>query len=76
MPKIIQSGGFCSALLDKIADLLMKVAVKHVLAPLATIASVFSMDSAIQRKNSWKRCCKSKKRNHYNHEDMDDKLES
>ena len=53
LSKIIQSGGFLGALLAKLADPLMRVAVllaKNVLALLATMASASPIDGAIQRK--------------------------
>ena len=54
LSRIIQSGGFLSALFIKFAGLLMKVAgslTEHVLASLATVASASSIDGAIQTKS-------------------------
>ena len=51
--KIIQSGGFLSSLLSKIAGPLMKVAVpiaKNVLAPFGITASASEIDAGIQKK--------------------------
>ena len=53
LSKIIQSGGFLGALLNKLAGPLMKVGVplaKTFLLPLATMASVTAIDGRIQRK--------------------------
>ena len=52
LPKIIQSGWFFWALLDKLAGLLMEISApltRNVLAPLATTASAAVIDAAIQR---------------------------
>ena len=51
--KIIQSGGFLSSLLSKIAGSLMKVAVplaKSILAPLGITAAASAIDGATQKK--------------------------
>ena len=51
--KIIQSGGFLTSLLSKIAGSLMKVAVplaKSILAPLGITAAASAIDGAIQKK--------------------------
>ena len=56
MSKIIQSGGFLGVLLGRFSGPQMKFAVpivKNVLAPLATMKSVFIIDFAIQRKMLW-----------------------
>ena len=53
IPKIIQSGGFLSPFLIKIAGLLMKVAVpwgKNILAPLGITAAASAIDGAIKKK--------------------------
>ena len=50
--KIIQSGGFLGKLLNKLAGLLMKVALslaKNVLAPLGLTAAMSSIDGSIQK---------------------------
>ena len=51
--KLIQSGGFLSNLLSKLADPLMKVALslaKNVLAPLGLTAAMSAIDGSIQTK--------------------------
>ena len=51
--KVIQSGGFSSSLLSKIASPLMKVEVplaNNVLAPLGITAATSSIDTGIQKK--------------------------
>ena len=51
--KLIQSGGFLSKLLSKLADPLMKVALslaKNVLAPLGLTAAMSAIDGSIQTK--------------------------
>ena len=53
LSKIIQSGGFLSALLRKLADLLMKIGVplaKILLTSLTTMASASTIGGSIQRK--------------------------
>ena len=51
--KIIQTGGFLGALLNKITGLLMKVVAplaKNILAPLGITAAASAIDAGIQRK--------------------------
>ena len=51
--KIIQSGGFLSSLLSKIAGPLMKIAIpieKNILAPLGITAAASATDAGIQKK--------------------------
>ena len=62
LSKKILKRGLLVALLDKFARPLMKVApplAKNVLTTLATMASCYL------KKNAWKRCCISRKRNHF-----------
>ena len=68
--KIIQSGGFLGALLGKLDDPFMKVAVplhKNVLAPFIAMGSASAIDGTIQKKDTWKRCSNGRKRNHVSH---------
>ena len=59
MSKIIQSEGFLSSLLSKIAGPLMKVALplaKNILAPLRITADALAIDAGIpkkKKKNTW-----------------------
>ena len=51
--KVIQSGGFLSKLLSKLAGQLMKVAMplaKNVLAPLGLTVAMSAIDGGIQKK--------------------------
>ena len=53
LSKIIQSGGFLDSLLNKMAGLLMKVAVplaKNVLTPLGITAAASAIDAGIKKK--------------------------
>ena len=64
LSKIIQSGGFLSALLSKFAGPFLKGAVslaKNVLEPLATMASASTIDAAIQRKTRGQRVVRAGK---------------
>ena len=79
LPKIIQSGGFLGALLDKLAGLLMKIDVplaKQFLVPLAIMISASAIDGAIQTKLREESIAKAGKIVYLviSNEDMDDSV--